>query len=190
MDIDGARASPDARVVLLHDLLAACAISGCVFAATYTVLEQGLRSYSIGAARAESQQAARAALARMSVEIRNAGRGARWTAPAVFVAEPSRIVLASDLDDDGTTADRGELITWQLVGSVLRRNAGAGAQPIASGVRAFELRYFDAAGRSTADAAAARVVEVTLVTAPVGPESGLARGVATRISTRVRLRNR
>jgi type II secretory pathway component PulJ len=190
LDIDGARVAVDARHVGLHDLLVACAISGFVLAATYTVLEQGLRSHSVGSARAESQQSARAALARLSVEIRNAGRGARWTAPAIEVAEPSRIVLASDLDDDGTTLDRGERITWQLVGSILRRNAGAGAQPVANGVRAFELRYFDAAGRPTTDPLEVRTVEVVLVTVPDGPESGLARGVATRMTTRVRLRNR
>jgi len=176
--------------VFLHDVLVGCAICGFVLSATYTVLEQGLRAYSVGTARAESQQAARAALARMSVEIRNAGRGPRWTAAAISVAEPSRVVLASDLDADGTTSDRGEMITWHLAGSVLRRSAGAGAQPVANGVRALELRYFDAAGRSTADAAAVRMVEVTLVTVPDGPESGLARGVATRMTTRVRLRNR
>jgi Tfp pilus assembly protein PilW len=190
LDIDATRVSPDARGVFLHDILVGCALSGFVLAATYTVLEQGLRAYTVGAARVEGQQAARAALARMSFEIRNAGRGARWTASAIAVAERSRLVLASDLDDDGTTSDRGELITWQLVGSVLRRNAGAGAQPVASGVRDLELRYFDAAGRSTTDPLAVRVVEVVLVTAPAGPESGLARGVATTMTTRARLRNR
>ena len=190
LHVGGARATLDARGVLLHDLLAACAISGCVFAATYTVLEQGLRAYAIGAARAESQQAARAALARLGVEIRNAGRGARATAPAIVVAEPSRLVLASDLDNDGTMTDRGELITWQLVGSILRRNAGAGAQPVANGVRALELRYFDATGDATSDPLAVRVVDVVLVTAPDGRESSLARGTSTRITTRVRLRNR
>ena len=178
------------RDVLLHDIVAACAISGCVVAATYTVLEQGLRAYSIGAARAESQQAARVALARISVEIRNAGRGARSTAPAVVVAEPSRVVLMSDLDNDGSASDRGELITWQLVGSTLRRAAGAGAQPVANGVRAFALRYFDTAGQPTVDPLQVRSVEVRLVTAPDGRDSGLAKGTSTQMSTRVRLRNR
>ena len=154
------------------------------------MFEQSLRTQAFGVARAETQQTARAALARLSVEIRNAGRGAHWTGPAIVVAEGSRVVLASDLDADGTTADRGELITWQLVGSVLRRNAGAGAQPVANGVRAFELRYLDEAGRATADVFRIRVVEVVLVTVPDGPESSLARGVATEITTRVRLRNR
>ena len=101
----------------------ACAVCGLVLAGTYTTFEQSLRTQAVGVARAEAQQAARAALARLSIEIRNAGRGPRWTGPAIVVAEPSRIVLASDLDADGTTVDKGELITWQLVGSVLRRNA-------------------------------------------------------------------
>jgi len=176
--------------VFLHDLLVGCALCGGVLAATYTVLEHGLRSYSIGVARAESQQAARAALAHMSLEIRNAGRGARATAAAIAVAEPSRLVLASDLDDDGTTNDRGELITWQLVGSILRRNAGAGAQPVVNGVRALQIRYFDDAGRSTSEPMAVRVVEIDLVTAPQAPAGDLSLGIATRVTTRARLRNR
>jgi hypothetical protein len=190
LDIDGARAALDARDVHLQDELAACAIAGCVFAATYAVLEQGLTTYRVGSARAESQQAARAALSRMSLEIRNAGRGARSTAPAILVAEPSRMVLASDLDDDGTTGGRGEQITWQLVGSILRRNAGAGAQPVVNGVRALELRYFDGDGRATADPLAIRSVEIVLLTAPDGPESRHPRGTSTLMTTRVRLRNR
>jgi len=168
----------------------ACAVCGLVLAGTYTTFEQSLRTQAVGVARAEAQQAARAALARLSVEIRNAGRGPRWTGPAIVVAEPSRIVLASDLDADGTTVDKGELITWQLVGSVLRRNAGAGAQPVTNGVKAFQLRYLDAAGKVTAQPIDIRVVEVVLVTVPDGPESSLALGVASQITTRIRLRNR
>jgi hypothetical protein len=61
---------------------------------------------------------------------------------------------------------------------------------VINGVRAFELRYFDADGGVTADPLAIRVVDVALVTGPDGPESSLARGVATRLTTRVRLRNR
>ena len=171
-------------------MLVAVAVCGVVFAASYTVLEQGLRAHAVGAARVESQQSARAALNRLARELRYAGLGARWTAAAVSVAEPARVVLASDLDDDGTTRDRGELITWQLVGSTLRRNAGAGAQPVANGVRALELRYFDADGKPTIHPDAVRVVEVVLETAPAGGESSLAHGVGTRLITRVRLRNR
>ena len=188
--IDGARATLDACGVFLHDMLVACAIAGCVFAATYTVLEHGVRAHHMGSGRAESQQAARVAMWRLGVEIRNAGRGAKAIMPAIIVAEPSRIVLASDLDGDGTTTGRGELITWQLVGAILRRDAGGGAQPVVNGVRAFDLQYFDGEGRATSDPLAIRVVDVAIVTAPDGPESSLARGIATPLTTRVRLRNR
>jgi len=176
--------------MLLHELLVAIAISGVIISAAYGVFEQGLRAHAVGAARVEAHQAARAALARMSAEIRDAGRGARWTAAAVAVAEPSRIVLASDLDDDGTTNDRGELITWQLVGSILRRNAGAGAQPVANGVRALALRYFDAAGLPTTITSAVTTVDITLVVEPTTTASSLASGTAATMNTRVRLRNR
>jgi hypothetical protein len=190
LDIDGARTPVDARAMLLHELLAACAITGAVLAGTYTLLDQGLRAYTVGAARAEGQQAARAALVRMSAEIRYAGRGVRSTGPAIAVAHPSQLVLASDLDDDGTTADRGELVTWHLDGPILRRAAGGGAQPVANGVRALALRYFDAAGRPTARPLDVRVVEVALVAGPAASESAAARAGAVRMTTRVRLRNR
>jgi Tfp pilus assembly protein PilW len=190
LDIDDVCGAFDARVMVLHEMLVACAITGVVLTATYTLLDQGLRTYTVGAARAESQQAGRAALVRMSTDIRNAGRGVRSTGAAIAVAHPSQLVIASDLDDDGTMDDRGELITWHLDGSILRRNAGGGAQPIANGVRALEVRYFDAAGRATVLPGDVRAVEVALVVGPDGSESILARGVATRLTTRVRLRNR
>jgi hypothetical protein len=175
--------------MVLSDVLVACAITGVVLAGTYTLLDQGLRAYTVGAARAESLQAARAALVRMSAEIRYAGRGARRTGPAIVV-HPAQLVIESDLDDDGTTADRGERVTWHLDGAILRRNAGGGAQPIANGVRALEVRYLDGAGRVTGLAMEVRAVEVSLVVGPDGRESSLARGVLTRLTTRVRLRNR
>ena len=176
--------------MFLFEMLVACALTVVVLGGMYTLLEHGFRAYTVGAARAEGQQAARAALVRMSAEIRYAGRGVRRTGAAIAVANPSQLVLASDLDDDGTTNDRGELITWHLDGSILRRDAGGGAQPIANGVRAFELRYFDAAGRSTTLPVEIRAVEVALVVGHDGPESTLAAGVTTRLTTRVRVRNR
>jgi len=178
--------------MVLHEMLVALAVGGTVIAVTYATLEHGLRTHAVGAARVETQQAARSAIERLAHEIRYAGRGARWTDAAIAVAEPSRIVLASDLDDDGTTSDRGEQVTWQLVGTVLRRNSGtgAGAQPVINGVRVFELRYFDADGAPTSDVIDVRTVEIGLVTEPAGPASSLAQGVTTQVSTRVRLRNR
>ena len=190
MDIDAGAVRLDAARVSVAELLVSLALTGVVLATTYTLLSEGMRAYTIGVARAESQQSARAALSRLAREIRTAGRGGDGTLPAIVIAEDARITLVSDLDADGAVTARGEQITWQLVGDVLRRNAGGGAQPVANAVRALTLRYFDDAGRPTTDPAAVRVVEITLVTGPDGPGRGLASGVSTTLGTRVRLRNR
>jgi type II secretory pathway component PulJ len=189
LDIDARAARTDAARVSLAEMLVALALTGSVLATTYTVLDHGMRVHAVGAARAESQQSARAALYRLAREIRTTGRGGEGTFPAIVTAEDTRIVLVSDLDADGTTTTRGEAITWELVGDVLRRNAGAGAQPIASGVRRLAFRYFDGAGRPVAEPGSIRVVEVTLVTGADG-SGGRAPGIGTTLTTRIRLRNR
>lgn len=167
----------------LVDLLVALAVAGLVLSATLTVFAQGQRAYVEGAARVESQQNARIALARMAREIRQAASGT-GLAP-IAVAEPSRLVLRRDADG---AAGRGATVTWQLVGSVLRRNAGAGAQPIINGVRSLVFTYLDAGGRATTAPADIRAVAVTLTTAPEHVRAG--GDVQTRLTTEVTLRNR
>lgn len=176
-DIDDRDWGIDAGGVHLADLLAACAMVGLVFSATLTVFAQGQRAYLQGAARVESQQNGRIALARMAREIRQAGSGAGL--PPIAVAEPSRIVLQHD---------SGKTVTWQLSANVLRRNAGAGAQPIINGVRALVFSYLDVDGRATTTPAAVRAVVITLTTVPEHPGAG--RATQTTLTTEVRLRNR
>jgi hypothetical protein len=53
--------------------------------------------------------------------------------------------------------------------SILRRDAGGGAQPVINGVRAFELVYLDRAGLQTTDPAEVRAVRIRL---EVGGGSG------------------
>jgi hypothetical protein len=161
----------------LGDLLAAVALAGFVFAATLTVFAQGQLAYLRGTARVESQQSARLALARMAREIRQAGSGPGALSP-ITVAEPERIVIQRD----------GRSITWQVSAGVLRRNAGAGAQPIINGLRGLTLEYRDASGRPTTFAAAVRAVVITITTAPEHAGPGAA--TLTRLTTEVRLRNR
>ncbi|HYE94207.1 MAG TPA: hypothetical protein VEA38_24450 [Terriglobales bacterium] len=176
----------DAAGVTLSELLVACALCGMVFAGTYVLLDQGLRAYATAAARVETQQVTRAALDRLSREIRQAGRGPYVNIDAIGTAESSRLVLVSDVNADR----RGESVTWHLAGSILRRAGGGGAQPVANGIRAFELRYRDAAGRPTTDREAIRSVEITLRATPVAAESVLAPGTDALQTARVRLRNR
>ena len=169
----------------LTEVLIALALLGLVLSATLTVFAQGQRAYTRGAARVESQQSARLALARMARELRQAGSGS--VAP-IAVAETSRVVIQRDLDGDGVASARGETVTWQLSAGVLRRNAGAGAQPIVNGVRALELAYLDADSRPTTVTAAVRSVVIALTTEPEHPGAGGA--TATKFVTEVRLRNR
>jgi len=79
-------------------------------------------------------------------------------------------------------------VTWRLVGTVLRRDAGGGLQPIVNGVSRLGLRYFDAAGAPTSVPAVVRSVEIALVTRP--DYSVVGSTASTVLTTRVRLRNR
>ena len=161
----------------LADLLVAAAVFGVVSAGMITVLDESLRVYTIGAARAESQQSGRVAVERLAGEIRTAGLGPRAAAfPAIAVAEPTRIVLHHDLDGDGAVTGPGETITWRLTGATLRRDAGGGAQPIIDGVRKFALEYLDASERAAASADDARTVVITSPPKPRGsPRIALSR---------------
>ena len=170
----------------LTELLVTLALAGVLSAAALGLLEQGQRAWATGAARAESQQSARIALARLAADVRVAGFGGHGF-DAVAIAEPERIVLQQDLDGDGAIAASGERLTWRLGGSILRRDAGGGAQPVINGVRRLALRYLDERGMETSLPQEVRSVVVTLTTAPEG-----ATGTAptATVSTRVRLRNR
>ena len=170
----------------LTELLVTLALVGMLATATLGLLEQGQRAWATGAARAESQQSARVALARLVADVRAAGFGGD-AFDAVAIAEPERVVLQQDLDGDGAIAASGERVTWRLAGSILRRDAGGGAQPVANGVRALALRYFDAHGVATTTPHEVRSVVVVLTTVP---EGAVAATPTTTVSTRVRLRNR
>jgi type II secretory pathway component PulJ len=183
--IDATDRRDDARGVHLTDLLAALALLGLVLAATVGLFAEGQRAYARGAARVESQQTARVALSRMAREIRQAGGGG-GTLPPIAIAEPSRIVVQHDADGDGRATTRGETVTWLLSGDVLRRNAGAGAQPIVNGVRALTFTYLDASRRETTAPAAVHTVVIVLATSP---EHRRGDGPTTKLTTEVGLRN-
>ena len=170
----------------LMELLVTLALVGVLATAALTALEQGQRAWAVGAARAESQQSARVALARLVADVRAAGFGGTGF-DAVALAEPERVVLQQDLDGDGAITASGERVTWRLAGSILRRDAGGGAQPIVNGVRALELRYFDTRGVATTVPQDVRTVAVALTT---GPDGAAAATPSITMSTRIRLRNR
>jgi hypothetical protein len=178
--------------VSLAELLVVVSILGLIVSATAPALQQALDAFGDGVARVETQQGTRVALERLAHDIRAAGYGGGADAfAAVAVAEPSRIVLQSDVDGDGVIAANGETIAWRLAaGGVLRRDAGGGAQPIANGIRALTLTYLDGHGAVTGAAPAVRAVHIELVAEPTRPASAGARRIASALATAVVLRNR
>lgn len=169
----------------LVDLLVALAVGGGVLAASVTLLHLGLRAWVWGAARVEAQQSARYALERMASELREAGYDptAAGIAPVV-VAEPARVAFQRDFNGNGVVDPTRERVTYLLRAgeSILRRDAGGGAQPVINGVRALRLTYLDREGVETTDPEAVIAVRVQL---EVGGD-----GAGVLMETQATLRNR
>jgi type IV pilus assembly protein PilW len=175
----------------LVEQLVVLAVLGLVMAGALGLLDAGMRGYALGAARTEAQQNARIALERMSRELRQAGYDPSGrVARPIISAEATRLVFQVDANGNGVIDATSERITYLLRNDgVLRRDAGAGAQPIVEGVRQLEFAYVDRAGLPTADPAAVRSIRVRIETGrarAAGPP-GTAPGVI--METEVALRN-
>jgi type IV pilus assembly protein PilW len=169
----------------LVDMLVALAIGGGIMASMFTLLHLGLRSWIWGAAQVEAQQSARYALERLAGELREAGYDPTVAGiAAVVVAEPARVVFQRDFNGNGLVDATRERVTYVLRAgeSILRRDAGGGAQPVINDVRAFRLTYLDRDGRETLDPAAVIAVRARL-------EVG-AGGAGVAMEAQATLRNR
>jgi len=153
----------------LGELLVALAVLALALAMALGALRAGLGVYAWGAARVEAQQSARAALDRMARELRGAGfdAGASGLAPLVVAAPSSVTFQRADTAAPGAAAR----VTYLLRAgdTVLRRDAGAGAQPIADNVRRLAFSYFDRAGVPTSDPARVASVRIELEIGAAGP---------------------
>ncbi|HEU5195343.1 MAG TPA: hypothetical protein VFW70_11445 [Methylomirabilota bacterium] len=175
----------------LTDLLVSISVLGLLAGATLITLEQGQQAWTVGAARVEAQQSARAALTWLTEEVRAAGQGMRDAGfAAISVAEPTRMVLHVDKNQDGVIVVSGETIVWRLDKDILRRDTGGGGQPVINGVRALAFAYFDAAGAPTVDPVAVRTVRITLSTRADHSRSLFTAALGPTLTTEVRLRNR
>jgi hypothetical protein len=190
LDIDRSAGAIDARSVTLGDLLVSMALLGLTVGTTVTLLEHGQQVWAVGATRVETQQSARAALTWLVSELRAAGQGNSGDAlPALSVAEPSRLVLHLDRNRDGVIAGAAESVTWLLVGDILRREAGGGAQPVINAVRSLSFAYFDADNRATTDATAVRRIAITLATRPDHTRTTATQNLGAILTTEITLRN-
>lgn len=175
-----------ARGFTLVELLVAMGLGGLVMAGTLGLLLAGQGAYAAGAARAEATQGARVGLERMATELRQAGydpQGAGFD--PITLAEPERVTFLRDLNENGVIDPTRERVTYLLRGTVLRREAGGGAQPLVDGVRRLVLSYYDRADRPTTEPAQIASVGIVLEVARSAPMP-----VATTLmGTRVRFRN-
>jgi hypothetical protein len=101
----------------------------------------------------------------------------------VIAASPDRVTFQRDLNGNGIVDPTRERVTFLLRPgeTVLRRDAGGGAQPIIEDVRRFTLAYFDRAGAPTTEPVQVAAVRISLEVGLTGP--------VTVMETEVSLRN-
>jgi prepilin-type N-terminal cleavage/methylation domain-containing protein len=180
--VDGIRAESGFS---LAELLVALAVLGLCLAGGSVLLASGLGAWALGSARVEAQQGARLALERLERELREAGYDPTGAGiAAVITALPQEVSFQRDLNGNGIVDPTRERVTWLLRpgDTVLRRDAGGGAQPVVEDARRFSLTYFDAGGSPTADPARVAAVAILL---EVGRP-----GAAVTLASQVGLRNR
>ncbi len=153
----------DQRGFTLTELLVAMAIVALIMTGLLTLLKKGNESYLAGANQVEAQATVRAALERMTQEIREAGYNPLGLPPCVGLVPPNCLdgiinqtatgfIIQNDWNGNGTiepaisvnmayswgNVQRGEQITYSIVGGNLNRTesgpAGGGLQTVMASV--------------------------------------------------------
>jgi len=149
---------PSTRGMSTAELLVAATVSLIGFAALYSVFFAQQKALAAQGAYAQVQTATRSTLDLMGRELRMASYDPTLTALAptpgpacpgfrrgIVDATPTRIRFQQDLNGDGLVTGANEDLTYELVGTDLRRTDGVGAPVVvASGLPTggFVLRYF------------------------------------------------
>lgn len=196
----------------MAEVLVTAAVIAIVMAGLFTLLSTGTQTWVVGTNRSEAQQNGRLVLQRLAEEIRGAGWDPRNTQSfaAIQALSPPQtgFVISNDWNADSliqnniVTAvngvNRGEQITYDLVGGVLRRQESQvdGAPVTVTEVTSITFNYLNADDQVVANphvaanALSIRTVEVTVVTAPDNQPSSIAQRVSVTSTMRARVRNR
>jgi Tfp pilus assembly protein PilW len=194
------------------ELLVVTAVIGMVMAGLLGLLMSGQQSYVVGSNRAEAQQTARLVIARLVQDVRTAGydpRSIGFTAVTALAPPNVGFVIANDWNGSGAIElnlavamngiQRGEQVTYTVVGSALRRQEsfldGAPVE-VTNAIDSLTLQYFDAddvliaSPHLAVNAALIRTIVITVVTRPDTQSSVSTGQVAISTTSRVRIRNR
>jgi Tfp pilus assembly protein PilW len=193
----------------MAELLVVCAVTSLVLGGISTILIQGNQIYLVGSGQIEAQQAARAALERMTQDIQGAGYDPQgfagqlpvpcaWNpivgaSPGFGVPTATSLTIQNDNDGNGCI-QAAERVWYNLSGTNLQRqDFSVDAAPLTfiGGVQALTFAYLDIDGNATANTALIRAVDITLTTQPERVASIWQAGrVSVTMRDRVRLRNR
>jgi prepilin-type N-terminal cleavage/methylation domain-containing protein len=173
----------DDRGFSLLELLVAVAISLTILTAATTLLTRSLGTRSRENLRSEALAATQRGLNIMSREIGNSGFGLNDNGIVTTDSTSTSIRVRADLDNDWNVGERDEDIRYiyQSANQVIARYdaaVGGNAVPLASGVSAMTLTYWDATNTVITNSAnyvnAERVtidISVNLPAAPNQPAS-------------------
>jgi type II secretory pathway pseudopilin PulG len=196
----------------IPEILVVCAVVGLVMAGLMSLMMTGTQTYAVGSNRVEAQQTARLVVARMIQEIRTAGhdpRSTNFTAITPLAPPNTGFMISNDWNATGAIetnlavnfngANRGERITYTLVGSELRRQESfLDVSPVAvsDALNDITFQYLDADDNVIANphiasnAALIRTVVITVTTRPDTQAYTQTGKVAVSTTTRTRVRNR
>lgn len=155
----------------IMELLVAMAIVSIVMIAVVSAYQLQVSSKNTQDSLTDMNQAIRAALEIMNIEIRMAGLDVRNTAGAgILAATNNQFDFTMDIgggasfEPDGDLDDPNERITYGLNGGNLTRSTNGGPnQPLAENVDALDFVYLDEDGNVTGTLADIRTVQVAVV---------------------------
>ena len=165
----------------LLELMIGMAISLVLMAGIYTFYQSQLKGHITQQELVEMQQDARVGMYMMTTEIRMAGFDPQNTGASIRTADAGRIAFDSDENDDGVINVATERYYYGLSNdadgdgiadgtpcNLMRVNWDDGLNPVALSpvalnIDALNFVYLDGNGNVTADMAAIRSVQITLV---------------------------
>jgi len=164
-------------------------------AAIFGIHQVSQNSYAAGSARAEVQENARVALARLAAEIREAGYDPTLSGlfPGLTNGAASDLTFNSDWNGNGVL-DANETVRYyrNAVDSTLHRSAGGVDEQLIEGAQTLSFTYLDQNGATVtapvASPSTVRSIRIQLTSQPVATVGSSFATPAT-FTTQVRLRN-